>query len=71
MKEEPLKDDWIHLVTKDMSDINLNLSDDQITKLSKREFKILVKSKMRNSAYVEFERVKQGHCKVKHISHTG
>ena len=71
MKEEPLKDDWIHLVTKDMSDINLNLSDDQISKLSKSEFKILVKSKMRNSAYVEFERVKQGHSKVKHISHIG
>ena len=35
------------------------------------EFKILVKSKMRNSAYVEFECVKQGHSKVKHISHTG
>ena len=52
MKEEPLKDDWIHLVTKDMSDINLNLSDDQISKLSKSELKIIVKSKMRNSSCV-------------------
>ena len=70
MKEEPLKDDWIHLVNKDMVDINLNLSDDQISKLSKREFKIIVKSKMRNFSYIEFERVKQGHSKVKHIYHS-
>ena len=69
MKEDPIKDDWIHLVWKDISDINLNLSDDQIGSLSKSEFKKIVKSKMRSFTHAEFERVKQGHSKVKHISH--
>ena len=69
MKVDPIKDDWIHLVVKDISDIGLNLSDDQIGSLSKNEFKNIVKSKMRSFTHAEFERVKQGHSKVKHISH--
>ena len=43
MKEDPTKDDWIRLVLKDISDINLNLSDEQIGNLSKRDFKNIVK----------------------------
>ena len=39
MKEDPLKDDWIHLVKQDMIDIDLNLSDDQIEAMSKYELK--------------------------------
>ena len=57
------------MVLKDKSDISLNLSDDQIGSLSKSEFKKIVKSKMRSFTHAEFERVKQGHSKVKHISH--
>ena len=38
MREYPIKDDWIHLVIKDISDINLNLSDEQIGDLSKKRF---------------------------------
>ena len=54
MKEDPIKDDWIHLVQKDKADINLNLTDDQIGKLSERDFKKIVKSKMRITTYAEF-----------------
>ena len=32
VKESPLKDDWIHLVNKDKVDIDLNLSDEAISK---------------------------------------
>ena len=53
-KEDPIKDDWIHLVQKDKADININLTDDQIGKLSKRDFKKIVKSKMRITTYAEF-----------------
>ena len=45
MKEDPLKDDWIHLVKQDMKDMNINLSDELIEALSKYEFKILIKNK--------------------------
>ena len=40
---------------------------DQTSKLSKRESKIIVRSKMRSSSYIEFECVKQGHSEIKHI----
>ena len=43
MKEDPINDDWIHLVQIDKAYINLNLTDDQIGKLSKRDFKKIVK----------------------------
>jgi hypothetical protein len=35
MKENPLKEDWIHLIEKDKSELDLNLSDEKISKLSK------------------------------------
>ena len=33
MKEDPVKGDWIHLVKKDMREIYLNMSDEDILKL--------------------------------------
>ena len=70
MKEEPLKDYWIHLVEQDKKDININISDEQIEAFSRYEFKKLIKPKVRSSLFVELERVKQGHSKVKNIIHT-
>ena len=55
MKEAPLKDDWIHLVKTDTEKINHNLTDEQIEKLSKADFKKIVKLKIRTHAYSEFE----------------
>ena len=69
MKENPLKDDWIHLVSNDISNIGENHADGKIFSLTKSELKKIVKSEMRSYTHAEFERVKKGHCKVKHISH--
>ena len=38
MKENLLKCDWIHSVKKDMKEINLYFSDEEIAKLSKKKF---------------------------------
>ena len=60
----------IQLVKKDMEQIILNLTDDQIEKMSKSEFKKILKSKLRTYTHAEFEHDKEGHSKVKHIIHT-
>ena len=69
MKDDPIKGDWIHIVQKDMMDIDLNMSDDSISKLTKEDFKKIIKEKVRKSAFIELEKVKQDHIKVKHIVH--
>ena len=45
IREYPFKDDWIHLVQKDMKDIELTLSDNQIKAMSKSDFKKLFRKK--------------------------
>ena len=44
MREDPLRDHWIHLVQKDMKDIDLTLSDNHIEAMSKSDFKKLIKN---------------------------
>ena len=70
MKEDPLKDDWIHLVDQDKKDIDLNLSDIEIESLSKAKFKTIIKNKIKNCTFLEQEGIKEGHIKVKHIVHS-
>ena len=69
MKESPLKEDWIHPVNKDKLDLDLNLSDEEISNLSKYKFKIIVKLKMKKLTLNQLETIKEGHSKVKHIKH--
>ena len=50
MEKEPLKDDWINLLIKDLEKINLTLEDtNAIKELEKTNFKKLVKKNMRLS----------------------
>ena len=52
MKEDPITDDWIYLVYHDMTNINLNLSTDDIAKISKCEFKEINKTKSKALNYI-------------------
>ena len=52
-----------------MANIDLKLTDTQISKLTKQEFKIIIKKKIRLFAFLELENIKSGHSKVKHILH--
>ena len=51
MKEDPLKDDWIHLFKEDMLKFNMDITDEAISKMSKIYFKKIVKLKMRISVF--------------------
>ena len=66
MKESPLKEDWIHLVNKDKLDLDLNLSDEEISNLSKYKFKRIVKLKMKKLTLNQLETIKEGHSKETH-----
>ena len=70
MKENPIKDDWVHLVEKDKLDLNLNLTDQAISTLSKYQFTRILKLKVRQLVYRQLEETKEGHIKVKHIVHS-
>ena len=47
MKESPLKDDWIHLLHQDMAKFGIDMSDESISLLSKRDYKKIVKTSMK------------------------
>ena len=70
MKENPLKNDWIHLVEKDKSDLDIYLNDQTISKLSKFEFTSILESEMRKYVFRQLQDTKEGHIKVKHIIHS-
>ena len=71
MKENPLKDDWIHLIYEDMTKFNIYLSDEETSLLSKQDFKKIVKSQIRKTVFIELEYIKQGHSKVRDKQHYG
>ena len=71
MKESPLKDDWIHLINKDLVKFGIETSDESISLLNKKDFKKIVKTNMRRTVFTELESIKQGHSKVRDIQHYG
>ena len=71
MKHDPLKEDWIHIIKKDMNDNNLNMSDEDHMKIPTDKFRQLIKEKVRVLAFADLEKIKNGHTKVKNIIHNG
>ena len=70
MKDKPLKDDWICLLYKDLEKIGLSINDEEdVSQLSKYDFKTFVKMKIRQLSLSELENMKKGHKKVKFIVH--
>ena len=53
MKNAPLKGDLINTVRKDIEEMNICFSDEEISCMSKCDFKSIVKNKMRTHVIVE------------------
>ena len=70
MKEAPLKNDWSITVKKNMEDIGITLTDEEISKLTKNKFKSIVRSKIRQHVFKEQVDIKLTHSKVRDIVHT-
>ena len=70
MKQHPLKDDWIELLVKDLTKVNLSLDDEEKIKcMTQTEFKSRIQKELRNHTFNELETIKSTHKKVKYIKH--
>ena len=66
-KLAPSEHDWVHQLEKDKVDINLQLSESQIKKMTKCQFKKIVKVKIESLAAEWLEKTKNSHSKTKNL----
>ena len=59
--QNPTPGDFSELVRNDITEIGLNMSDLQISQLSKQTIKSIVKNKMKDAALNYLNRVNRGH----------
>ena len=67
-KRKPVKDDWAETVKKDMDEIQLNLSEENIKTMKKNKFKEHLKKKINQAAFNDLLKRKDSHSKVDHIN---
>ena len=66
-KRKPVKNDWVKSVEDDLKQLKINLTDNQISAMSKKLFKKIIKAKIRKLALEELNHKKEKHSKVKNI----
>ena len=66
-KRRPVKDDWAETIKKDIEDIELNLSEENIRLMKKGKFKNILKKKIHQAAFKDLQNKKLFHSKVDHI----
>ena len=70
MKANPIKGDWIHLVVDDLNKMDMSLDNEKhVLKMTKSEFKDIVKDKITEYSLREQEKRKRLHSKVKDVKH--
>ena len=68
-KDNPTPGDFCELVRDDCRDIDLNMSDEEIAKHTKKQFKNLVKNKVRDGAFSYLTMLKNNHSKRQGLSY--
>ena len=68
--EYPAKGDWVVTVKQDLTDLDINLSFDQIKNTSKQAFKDIVKEKIKSSAFNMLTKLQQTKSKSKNLHYT-
>ena len=66
-KRKMAQNDWVETVDYDKEEINLNLNDESIKKMTKIKFKKFLKGKINEAAFKYLNNIKSSHSKVKHI----
>ena len=69
MNNSPLKGDWSIQVYEDMRRIDICLNDEEISQMTKTDFKNIVKTKMRRHVLDDLNTIKMAHSKVMGIEH--
>ena len=65
--DNPVKGDWVKTINKDLEDLEINLSLNEIQNLSKSAFKNIVKEKSRQKAFQYLTEIKNSHSKSKEL----
>ena len=68
-KDDPIAGDFVDLVKNDKEMIGINMTETEITTVSKTKFKKLVKERISDAAFKYLLEVKQKHSKMKKISY--
>ena len=68
-KANPTKGDWINIIEEDMELINLNMSELEITTMSKNQFKKHVKTCVKTATFKSLKALQDNHIKIKHINY--
>ena len=63
------KKDWVTSVEKDLEELELNISFEEIRKMTKYRWKNIVKNTVHKNAFFTLEAKKQTHSKVKDLEH--
>jgi exonuclease III len=66
---DPTPGDWVNQVKTDLQELELNVSEGDIAKMSDAQFKTLLKEKVRKKALNELTKTQSNHKKVKHIKY--
>ena len=67
MKNDPLPNDWSELAWKDLNDMQINMTENEIARMEVSDFRNLIKEKIRNWAFVNLKNMQVQHVKVKDI----
>ena len=66
-KNNPVKNDWILQVEKDKKELQINVCDEKLLKMSKGVFKNYIKKKVKSAALEHLTKLKSKHTKVRFI----
>ena len=68
-KKAPQPGDWCELVKTDSEVLGINMTDEDIARMSAGSYKRYIKSKVRNAAFKELMSMLDNHKKVKHVKY--
>ena len=66
-KRKPVNDDWVLTVQNDLKETSINLTDSEISKMTKKAFKTLVKSRINELVFTKLNQIKMSQSKGKEI----
>ena len=67
--DNPVKGDWVNTIKKDLEELEMNLSFEEIKRNTKEQFKRIVKEHVNEKAFEYLKNLQQTHSKVKPIQY--
>ena len=69
-KSKPSRGDWTETVKEDKKELNLKISDEEISKISKNTFEKLIKESVLKRAFEELIKKKETHSKMSNVQYS-